>query len=47
MFNGLRDLSWVEFNYFRGKLDEAIEKLQKVEDLSNSSVGVRSKHLML
>ncbi|KAL6142144.1 hypothetical protein ACLB2K_060427 [Fragaria x ananassa] len=25
----------------RGKLDEAIEKLQKVEDLSNSSVGVR------
>ncbi|XP_004302723.1 PREDICTED: uncharacterized protein LOC101313816 [Fragaria vesca subsp. vesca] len=25
----------------RGKLDEAIEKLQKVEDLSSSSVGVR------
>ncbi|KAM5560182.1 hypothetical protein ABKV19_021376 [Rosa sericea] len=27
--------------YERGRLDEAVEKLQKVEDLSSSSVGVR------
>lgn len=31
---------------FRGNFGEAIEKLQKIEDLKHSSLGVRGKNYM-